>query len=346
MPKPTFQDIADLAGVSTATVCRVIHGKETVASGTRTKVLTAMRDLGVPRQDTTLIGLIVPDSSNPYFSNLCFKFEQTLENMNAHVLISSSEGRVDREVQLIRRFHDLGVKGVVYTSTGQGSEGILNLIAEGFPVLAFDRRIPAGNVDTVTVNSRHGTLSAVDYLIVRNHKKIGYLKGIEGTETARERFESFQMAMNQNRLELVPEWIFDGDYTLSAGRACAERLLSMPEDSRPTAVLAANDLMALGLMQRLQQAGWLLPQQLSVIGFDNIPWGEWTYPSLTTIAQPICQLVREASSRLMRRIAEFEEDPDSRRQPESVEIKPKLIPRESVSEPWEKTSKPNLTLAD
>jgi DNA-binding LacI/PurR family transcriptional regulator len=308
-----------------------MNNKSNVSTPTRDRVLSAMKQLGVGTPTPPLIGLIVPDSSNPYFSSICFKFEKYFEELGAHVLISSSEGRPDRELELVERFLSLQIKGLLYVPTHRSSAAFLRLVADGtLPVLVFDRKVQAGNFDFVAVNSRHGTLCAVDYLIAHGHRRIAYLKGLESTESARERFESFTDAMAQNRLDLVPEWQFDGDYTLSAGRACAERLLVMSKGERPTAILAANDLMAIGLMQRLQQEGWDIPSQLSVIGFDNIEWSEWVFPSLTTIAQPIPHLVREAARLLMQRVDET----GPRLEPRSIQIEPKLIPRASVAEPW------------
>lgn len=333
MRKPKIQDLADRARVSPATVSRVINGRPHVSREKQERVVQAMKAMGFP-QEKALIALIVPDSSNPFFSDLAFAFEHVLEEYDAHLLVSSSEGRLDRELELVHRFRELKVRGLIYTSTGSGAGPILEMIAEGFPVVVFDRRILSGNLDTVTVNSRHGTQCAVDYLFASGHRKIGYIKGLEGTETANERYESYCEAMSQNRLD-PGRWIFEGDYTLASGRSCAERLIEMDQLSRPTAILAANDLMAIGLMQRLQQEGWSLPRNLSVIGFDDIQWSQWVHPALTTIAQPISKLVREAASKLMKRAQEFDTGAHPRRRPETIEISPKLIPRESVAEPFD-----------
>jgi len=332
MPKPSVEDIAALAKVSPVTVWRVMNNKPNISKATRERVLVAMRNLGTPLVDKTLVGLVIPNSDNPFFSDLAFQFEAAFEELDMHVLISSSDGKADREVKLIERFKAFGVKGLIYVPTGAGTETLLALIADGrMPCVGFDRRLKAaGNLDFVSVNSRHGTQSAVDYLFAQGHELIGYIKGLASTESAKERFESFRIAMDQNSLRIREDWIFEGDYSLAAGRSCAERLLQMPRDERPTAILAANDLMAISLMQRVQQGGWKLPDELSVIGFDNITWSGWVYPALTTIAQPIPLLVQEAVRLLAKRIAEFESS--ATRLPATVrEIEPKLIPRDSVA---------------
>ena len=336
MSKPTLKTLANEANVSVVTVHRVLRNKSNVAKDTRDRVVDVMRRHGLGAPTPMLVGVIVPDSSNPFFSELCFKFEQVFEELGVHALISSSEGRVERELALVDRFQHLGVKGLIYISAGRGADAILRLIAQGsIPVVAFDRRVHAGNLDFVAVNSRHGTLCAVDYLVAHRHKRIGYIKGLEGTESARERFESFREAMAQNSLTINTEWVFEGTYRFSSGRNCAERLIATPEKDRPTAILAANDLMAIGLMQRLQQEGWVLPQQLSVIGFDNIQWSEWVHPALTTIDQPVGRLVHEAARCLLHRIKQEGGTSTPRGSASTVEIEPTLIPRQSVAEPWE-----------
>jgi LacI family transcriptional regulator len=335
MSRPTLDDIAAQAGVSAATVSRVLNNKCNVSDATRAAVLSATRILGRGMPAGVIVGLIVPDAANPFFSQLGFAFEREFETRGVHVLVSSSEGRADRELALIERFKGLGAQGLIYIAGGGRTQALLSLVAEGtLPVVVFDRRVRAGNVDFVAVNSRHGTLCAVDYLITYGHERIAYLKGLEETETARERYESFCEAMAQNRLRVVPDWVFLGDYTVPAGRACAERLLGIPSDQRPTAILAANDLMAIGLMQRLQQEGWSLPRDLSVIGFDNIAFSEWVHPALTTISQPTQLLVREAANHLMQRIADTTHRNGDRQPPKAVELMPTLVPRASVAEPW------------
>jgi len=340
--QPTLEDISHHARVSKATVSRVFCNKANVSEKTRTRVLEAARELGygVPKN---LIALILPDASNPFFAQLGFMFEQVLEAEGYHLLTSSSEGRVNRELELIEHFKNLSVKGVIYISSGGHSSAIPSLVADGtIPVVVFDRKISAGNLDFVAVDSRHGTLCAVDYLVAFGHRRIAYLKGLEGTDTAQQRFDSFCEAMTKNGLAVVDDWVFSGDYTLSAGRSCAERLIALArtllKSERPTAIMAANDMMAVGLMQRLQQEGWRLPADLSVIGFDNILWSEWVYPALTTIAQPIHQLVKVAIKLLTARIKENHDLAPAagafcRAQPRREVLEPVLIPRASVVEP-------------
>jgi LacI family transcriptional regulator len=282
-----------------------------------------------------LVGLIVPDASNPFFSELVFEFERALEEQGLHHLSSSSERRSDRELLLFKRLSGLGMRGLILITAGPSSDSLLSLIAgRRMPVVVCDRRVgAAANLDLVTVTSRQGMAAAIDHLAAYGHRRIGFLAGLAGTENARERLESFRSATATHAFELPPEWVFDGDFSLASGRACAERLVALAPAARPTAIVAANDLMAIGLMQHLQTRGWQLPRDLSVVGFDDIEWSEWTYPALTTLAQPVRKLVREAVRLLVARIHEAEQKDERRAAPEIVELGTMLVPRASVAAP-------------
>jgi DNA-binding LacI/PurR family transcriptional regulator len=222
-------------------------------------------------------------------------------------------------------------------------------VASGdIPFLVVDRPLEAdpwpleaGPCDFLGFDSRRGTQAAVEYLVAHGHKKIGYLRGLSSTETARERYEAFLGAMARLSLQVPDESVFEGDYRVESGQICANLLIELStRGNTPTAMVCANDLMAIGLMQRLQEHGWKLPDQLSVVGFDNISWSRWVYPALTTIAQPVEEIVRLGSSLLARRLAEFERDPLSKSPPVYQPFNPQLIERNSVAVPLDRANAP------
>jgi DNA-binding LacI/PurR family transcriptional regulator len=335
--KTKMMAVALEAGVSMATVSRVLNNSDGVTDDKRKLVLEAVRNTGYVKSQRNLIGLIVPDAPNPFFSQLGFKFEQALESDNPrkYLITLCSEGRIDKEMEQIEMLKQFGVEGLIYISSGKSSEVLLNLSTSTLmPTIVFDRKLSNKNFDFVAVDSRQGTIEAVDYLVSHGHNRIAYLKGREDTESAKERFASFLGAMAKNQLGVNPDWIYSGDYTFPSGRTCAEFLLRLPESNRPSALLAANDVMAIAAMQRLQEAGWDLPTQFSIVGFDDIEWSKWCYPALTTIAQPIARMVLEALTLLKKRIIQKTagEEPSD---PVEVEIKPTLIPRGSVTKPFD-----------
>jgi DNA-binding LacI/PurR family transcriptional regulator len=234
---------------------------------------------------------------------------------------------------------------LIYINAGnQNDELYGSLIANhhNLPVLSFDRPLESRTFDYVVIDSKKGTLQSVDYLFTKGHQKIAYLKGIKGTLSAKLRYEAYEEAMALNRLKINEKFIFEGDFQFGSGVECADRLIEMKEDERPTAIICANDLMAIGLMQRLQKAGWRLPEQLSVIGFDDIPMSKWVFPALTTIAQPIRILVSKASSMLLKRIEAERNNVEISQQKETVT--PMLVPRESVAEPYDNKKSRILTI--
>ncbi|MGH7802894.1 MAG: LacI family DNA-binding transcriptional regulator [Candidatus Binatia bacterium] len=336
---PALQEIADHVGVSPATVSRVLNNRKSVAEKTRRKVLDAIEQVfHVQPPLDRMVGLIVPDASNPFYSELVFRFERALEDQGLHLLSSSSERRSDRELLLVRRLSGLGMRGLILITAGPSSESLRSLIASRrLPVVVCDRRVgAAASLDFVTVMSRQGMANAIEHLAAYGHRRIGFLCGPAVTESARERLESFRAAMAAHAF--AAEWIFDGDFSLTAGRACADQLIELAPTNRPTAIVTANDLMAIGLMQHLQTRGWQLPRDLSVIGFDDIEWSEWTYPALTTLAQPLRRLVREAVRLLVARIREDEQEGAPRAAPEIVELGTMLVPRASVAAPFDSAS--------
>jgi DNA-binding LacI/PurR family transcriptional regulator len=342
MNNTKYKQIAEVAGVSAASVTRFFDKNLSVRPDTEKKILKALIDLRVNMPVDRVVGLIIPDAHNPYFTSIAFEFEKEFEKQGWHLLISNSDGKLRRDLQIIERYKGLGISGLIYINAGnQNDELYSTLIANhhNLPVLSFDRPLESRTFDYVVIDSRKGTLQSVDYLFTKGHQKIAYLKGIKGTLPAKLRYEAFEEAMAANRLKIDEKFIFEGDFQFGSGVECADRLIEMKNDERPTAIICANDLMAIGLMQRLQKAGWRLPEQLSVIGFDDIPMSKWVFPALTTIAQPIRILVSKASSMLLKRIEAERTNVEIAQQKEIVT--PMLVPRESVTEPYD-NNKPRI----
>jgi LacI family transcriptional regulator len=339
MNQTKFKDIAEVAGVSPASVTRFFDKNFKVRPSTERKITEAIQELKANMPVDKVVGLIIPDANNPYFTSIAFEFEKEFERHGWHLLISNSDGKLNRDMKIIDRYKSFGISGLVYINSGiQNDELYSSLIADhhNLPVLSFDRPLESRTFDYVVIDSKKGTLQSVDYLVTKGHRKIAYLKGLKGTFTAKQRFEAFEESMVANGIKVKKELIFDGDYQFGSGVECADLLIKMKEEDRPTAIICANDLMAIGLMQRLQKAGWNLPIQLSVIGFDDIPMSKWVFPALTTIAQPIRVLVSKASAMLLKRIEAHRIGAEFGQQQEIVA--PMLVPRESVVAPYDYSS--------
>jgi DNA-binding LacI/PurR family transcriptional regulator len=339
--KPSYKMVADISGLSPATVSRVVTGHGRVSPESRQRIFDAMRQAGFGLAAEKLVGLIIPDTSNPYFGNLGMIFQEQLGRLGVRVLTASSEGRPDRELQLVSEFGQLGVRGLIYISGGPPRVSVQDVLAASdIPVVAFDRYIDGDNLDFVTVDSRRGIARAVDYLVTLGHKRIGHIKGLQGTRNCIDRWEAFTESLERNEIELDDAWVWQGDYSFGSGRAAAEEMFYGCDGDLPTAVLAANDLMALGFMQRLQQEGMSIPRDLSVVGFDNVETTEWVHPRLTTVEQPVGALAYHAIAFLMERIRHHEESPGVVFPARSEELEPQLIPRESTAGPPEMGASP------
>jgi LacI family transcriptional regulator len=269
-----------------------VHNKELFAPGTDS-----------PSGCLDPVLLLVPDLSNPFFAQVTSEFRKALNRQGIHLLVSISEGVNQVDLDLIRKLKRGGLRGLIYIPPAEPIL-VLDLLDQDFPVLVFDRYVNVPGFDFIGYDSVSATLRAVEYLVDHGHRRIGFLKGRKGVETARERFESFIKAMRDSGLSAMDDLIYEGDYSRDSGCACAESLITREQSERPTAMLAANDLMAIGMMQRLQQANWDLPTDLSVIGFDDIEWSKHFHPALTTIAQPIGGLVARAVEILLERMAQ------------------------------------------
>ncbi|MGS2809302.1 LacI family DNA-binding transcriptional regulator [Nocardia sp. MW-W600-9] len=340
--KATLDEIALEADVSAATVSRTFNKPQMVSGVTREKVFEASRRLGMGVPALQTLGLIVPDASNPFFSQLIYLFERELAVHGAQLVSASADGRPDREVEIVERFRAMGVEGIFYTPARSGGEAILELVSRGdVPVLAFDRQIVTGNLDCVTTSSRTATQTMVDYLVNLEHERFGYILGADQTTTASDRYEAFVHALARNSLELRPSLTFPGNYHASSGRDAAESFLLLSDSERPTVMVAANDLMAIGFIQRVQQEGLSVPLDVSVTGFDGIEFGAWYSPSLTTVVQPVRRLVREATKLLLDRISRTSRG-DELPRPRTVTVDPRFVVRDSVGVPRSSRRPPGL----
>jgi LacI family transcriptional regulator len=309
MKRPPLDLIAERAGVSLATASRVINSGPNVAPATRQRVLEAMHALSPPgmKNVTYSIALIIPDGENQYFTDVALQLDRECERRAASLMVASSDGRADREMHLLQRFLEIEVDGLLFIPAGAGDGMALLSVLDNPqvpPIVAFDRAVDP--LDTVTVDPRKGTIAAIDYLVTaRGHERIGYIKGLAGTRTAVDRFDAFNEALSLHRLAIRDEWVFEGDYKVAGGLRAADNfleLLKLPVEERPSALLAANDLMAMGVIQRLTEAGLSLPRDLSIVGFDGIPAASWVTPKLATIEQPTDRLVKTALNLLIERI--------------------------------------------
>ena len=337
--KSTIYDVAKIAGVSPSTISRVMNTPEIVAEDTRQKVINAVKELAyipnmmaasMPKRKTNYIGLIIPDITNIFFSNLVRGVQDVCEKHGNSVLVVNSDDSQEKEGRYLKFLYSRRVDGVILTVAGyrekEFPEEELSLL-EKMNIVLIDREINGMTTPIVKVNNFVGAYSAVKYLLTMGHRKIMYLAGIEGTKTNRERTKGYLSALKDASISWEKE--LTADFRLDT--AYQKIMHHWPQlknsDELPTAIFAANDLMAIGALKAFAQLQVQVPEDISIIGFDNIPFSDCTCPPLTTIAQPTYQMGQKAVETLLKVI-------DKKKIQKSVELKTELIERDSVCR-WE-----------
>jgi LacI family transcriptional regulator len=306
---PTIQDVAAYAGVSTATVSRVISGSDKVSKKLIKRVQNAIDALDyhpdqtarrLRHRDTKLIGVIISDIQNPYFSTLVVGMENVLHKNGYRLLLGNSSEDPEREREHLNTFLSERVSGVIFTSTGDESSQYRKLQATGIPLVAVDRKPNNLDVDLVDLANEVASFEAVNYLLKEGHQRIGLIAGPENLSTGRERYEGYKRALLSAGYKIHPELILESNFRQNGGYKAMGELLDL--GNPPSAVLISNNLMTLGALQMIHERGIVIPDQLSLIGFDDMAWAPSLRPPLTVIAQPVTEMGTTAARLLLERI--------------------------------------------
>ena len=302
----TVKDIAKLAGVSTATVSRALANPEKVTDSTKKKVEQAAAQLGyapnaiarsLRTQESKTIVVIIPDIGNHFFSDIIKGIELIAHKKGYQVLV----GDADRDIVRARKYIDL-----VYSKQ---ADGVLSLTSEipieqiideqgqtKFPLVVACENYPGSNIPSVHIDQEFSASSVIESLIQMGHYKIACIRGADRNPISESRLKGVQTCMAKWQLRMPDEYIGVGDYTLLSGYEVAEQLLTL--EDRPPAIFCFNDEMAIGVIRRATEMGIKIPEQLSIVGFDNIPFSEYCTPQLTTVHQPR-QLIGESAMKLL-----------------------------------------------
>ena len=330
----TIKDVARLAGVSTTTVSHVINKTRFVAEATQEKVLEAVKELNyapsaVARSlkcnTTRTIGMLVTQSTNLFFSEVIDGVESYCYRQGYTLILCNTGGIYEKQRDYIRMLAEKRVDGILVMCsdfTPELSE-MLNAHAD-IPKVIMDWGPEASKADKIIDNSELGGYLATKYLIDRGHKDIACLSGHLNKLACQERIAGFRRAMGEANLEVNDNWILEGNFECDTAVLAADKIIAM--DKMPTAVFCFNDTMALGLMSRLQQKGVRVPDDISVIGYDNIELAEYFSPPLTTIHQPKRRVGKNAFEILLERIKDKEHE---RR---IFEMHPEIVERDTVKD--------------
>lgn len=326
----TMKDVADYAGVSTATVSRVLTGKDSVTPQLQRKVEEAIKALGYRpnraarelRIGAVLkIGVVLSDIQNPFFTSCLAGVESILQTSDYVLLLGNSNEDPDIEEMHLTSLVAEGVGGIILAMTGHNENIYRKIIEQDIPIVAIDRELPLIAVDTVTIDNVTSSRQATEHLIRLGHTRIALISGPSHVPTAENRLRGYREALAGYNIPFNPSLVVDGRFQQSGGREAMEYLLDLPEP--PTAVLIANNLMTLGALQTIHQRNVSIPDELAMIGFDDTPWNIALQTPLTVVAQPTFQLGEIAARMLIDRI----KNPNLPRQ--RIMLDAELIIRES-----------------
>ena len=331
----TMRDVARAAGVHPGTVSRVLNPvtRPLVNSRTADRVDRAARDLGyslnpiarsLKTRRSYSIGVVIPDLTNPLFPPMIRGMEEVLDRAGYTTLVASTDGDADRERQRVQTLIARHVDGFVIATASRSDQLVTDTMAAGMAVVLLNRTVDGRGAFAVVPDDRKGSALAVDHLVRLGHRRIAHLGGPRGLSTGNLRWRGFLEAMEDNGLELDDRLVAVADgYTEAAGARAARELLEI--DPRPTAIVAANDLLALGVYTALGEAGLRCPRDVSVIGFNDMPFTDRLSPPLTTVHIPHGQIGARAAELLLERI----HDPAAT--PQTLLFEPTLMVRESAA---------------
>jgi LacI family transcriptional regulator len=312
----TIKDVAAKAGVSTTTVSHVINDTRFVSSELRERVLKAIQDVsyfpndiarGLRRGDTATIGLIVPDNSNPYFAEIAKTIEDIGFNQGYSVILCNSAGDLTRETAYINMLSSKQVDGVIFIAAHSEPQNLMLLKKRNIPVILVDRDVPLFYGDVVLVNNEQGGYIATKYLLEIGHTKIACITGPSDITPSADRIKGYLRALNEAGLEKRDDYLIMGNFGYQSGEDAVDKLILL--DELPSAVFVCNDMMAIGVLRRAKFHKLRIPEDISIVGFDNIQFSAAVSPALTTIAQPIKELSSAAINRL---ISQIQSDVDNK----------------------------------
>lgn len=327
----TIKDVAKMAGVSTTTVSHVINKTRFVAQETESLVLQAIKDLNyspsaVARSlkvnTTKSIGMIVTTSEAPYFAEIIHAVEEHCYRQGYSLFLCNTQNNAEKIKNHLEMLAKKRVDGILVMCSEYLPDS-LNLLHsfENIPMVVMDWG-PNVHTDIILDNSFDGGYLATKHLIENGHKYIGIIAGELTKTTAKTRYEGFIHAMKEAGLTVNPNWVMEGFFEPEDGYECMNKILS--QDNLPTAVFCCNDVMALGAISAIGEKGLRVPEDISIIGYDNIHASRFYSPPLTTVHQSKSRLGVQAVNLLFERINHKSD------QKEKIEIHPELVVRKSV----------------
>jgi DNA-binding LacI/PurR family transcriptional regulator len=306
----SIKDIARLAGVSHSTVSRALHNSPLIPQRTAERIQQIAREKGysasavarsLVTRRTQTIGVVVTSIADPFNGEVVEGLEETANRSGYSVVLATSQADPEREIAVVRSFQERRVDGIVVASSRVGSLYMPVLGEMEVPIVLLNNQSPGPFAHAVTIDNVDGGWQATRHLIELGHTRIAYIGDRFGLQSDKERLKGYRKALMQSGLPFLDELVARGDGKTAGGRAAAAKLISekTPLKQRPTAIFCYNDMSALGLMQEAEAAGLRIPQDMSIVGFDDLFFSSQLRPPLTTVRQPKKEIGRRAMEHLL-----------------------------------------------
>ncbi|GAA3514307.1 LacI family DNA-binding transcriptional regulator [Actinocatenispora rupis] len=328
----TIAEVAARAGVSPTTVSHVLSGRRHVAEATRAQVLAVVEELqyrpnelarSMVTQRTSTIALIIPDITNPFYPAVARGLQDVLTPAGYYGIVCNTDGDPAIERRTVEQMVHRRVDGIGFAGYYQHQSTVAPALAAGIPVVLFGSRDARRGIDAVTANDLGGAESATRYLLDRGYERIGFVTGPAGDGPPALRVTGYRRALRAAGRRPDPKLVVRAPFSRDGGAAGMAELLALPRP--PRAVLCTNDVVAIGAMDEARRRGLRIPEDVAVVGFDDIDAASLAYPALSTVAVPAREEGRACGRLLLHRLTDEPQQP-----PQAVSFDCTLVPRDSA----------------
>lgn len=308
-----LKEVANLAGVSIATVSRVINNAPNISDETRLRVQKAMKAINyrpsriakrLRSKSVTgnLVGVLFPDISNPFYVDVLTGIEDFLHSHSYLLIMCNLSQNAEKEKMYVDALVSESVDGLIVAPANEMDENIIALEKDNIPFVCIDRGLKDVKADIVLVDNVKGAYEAISFLIRQDYRKIAYISGLPEIPTSQQREAGYRQALEESGIPYMNELVKYGDSGMQSGIRLTRELLE--QDQRPDAIFTGNNLITLGALEAVMKAGLHIPEDIAVIGFDDMPFSGTLNPPLTAVRQPAYEIGRRAAELLYQRILE------------------------------------------
>ncbi|MED3623473.1 LacI family DNA-binding transcriptional regulator [Neobacillus thermocopriae] len=329
----TIKDVAREANVSISTVSRVLNGSGYTSEETRQKVYQAVEKLNFKRnmiaaamikKQTSTFGLIIPDIKNIFYADLTRAVEDTANQHGFNIVLCNTDNNLTKEAEYIDFLIAKGVDGIIFSTPEVKDKNIKQVVEEypDLPVVILGSKIPGVKINEILVDNFEGGYMATNHLLELGHKKIAFISGSADSYASIERYKGFQSALADKKIKIIEDFVIFDKFYIDSGYKNGLKLLSRQD--RPTAIFAASDAIAVGIYKAARELNLKIPEDLSIIGFDDSQFADIVFPPLTTIHTPIIEMGNRAMEIAIKTIKE------KSHVKETIVFYPTLVEREST----------------